>query len=58
MGSATPCPSSWYHHFRGRTDLLLALGHKNEHYQDPLLLRQILGGIEWAMDRNNKEGSR
>jgi len=26
-----------------------ALGHKKEHYADPLLPRQIFGGIQWVM---------
>lgn len=48
-------PLAWYHHFEGGRVFYTALGHKNEHYQDPLLLRQILGGIQWAMDRTQKE---
>ena len=26
-----------------------ALGHKKEHYSDPILTKHILGGILWAM---------
>jgi type 1 glutamine amidotransferase len=48
-------PLAWYHHFEGGRVYYTALGHKNEHYQDTLLLRQILGGIQWAMDRSQKE---
>lgn len=50
-------PLAWYHYFEGGRVYYLALGHKNEHYQNPLMLQQILGGIEWAMDRGNKESS-
>lgn len=50
-------PLSWYHYFEGGRVYYLALGHKNEHYQDPLMLQQILGGIQWAMDRSSKESS-
>ena len=50
-------PLSWYHNFEGGRVYYLALGHKNEHYKDPLLLQQILGGIQWAMERNRKEAS-
>ena len=42
-------PLAWYHNFEGGRVYFIALGHKKEHYSDPLLYGQILGGIEWAM---------
>lgn len=50
-------PLAWYHYFEGGRVYYIALGHKSEHYQHPLLLQQILGGIQWAMDRTQKEVS-
>jgi len=48
-GSAMPV--AWFHRFEGARVFHTALGHKKEHYRDPRLLRQILGGIQWAMGR-------
>lgn len=42
-------PLAWYHNFEGGRAFFTALGHKKEHYSDPLLYRQLLGGIKWAM---------
>lgn len=42
-------PLAWYHNFEGGRVYFIALGHKKEHYSDPLLYSQILGGIQWAM---------
>ena len=50
FGNAVPL--AWYHVFEGGRVYYIALGHKNEHYQNPLFLRQVLGGIEWAMGRD------
>lgn len=48
-------PLAWYHYFEGGRVYYLALGHKKEDYKNPLLLQQILGAIEWAMDRGPTE---
>jgi type 1 glutamine amidotransferase len=41
-------PVSWCHAVgRGRS-WYTSLGHRDEHYRDPLFLRHILGGIRWA----------
>jgi type 1 glutamine amidotransferase len=42
-------PLAWYQRFDGGREFYLALGHKKEDYENPLLLRLILGGIQWAM---------
>lgn len=42
-------PLSWYHNVgRGRA-FYTGLGHKIEHYANPILTSNILGGILWAM---------
>jgi type 1 glutamine amidotransferase len=42
-------PLAWYHEVDGGRAFFTALGHAKEHYSNPLLLKQILGGIQWAM---------
>lgn len=42
-------PLAWYHEFEGGRSFYVALGHKNEHYKDPILYKMIQGGILWAM---------
>lgn len=44
-------PLAWFHRFEGARVFHTALGHKKEHYKDPRMLQQILGGIEWAMGK-------
>ncbi len=51
-------PLAWYHYFEGGRVYYLALGHKKEDYRNPMLLRQILGAIEWAMERGSGEVSK
>lgn len=42
-------PMSWYHDFDGGRSFYTALGHVDESYTDPLFLKHILGGIQYAM---------
>ena len=42
-------PLAWRHEFDGGREWYTALGHKPEHYSDPLFAQHILGGILWAM---------
>jgi type 1 glutamine amidotransferase len=42
-------PLAWFITEGGTRRFYTALGHKKEHYSDPLLYGQILGGILWAM---------
>jgi len=44
-------PLAWYQSFDGGREFYLALGHKKEDYENPLLTKLILGGIQWAMGR-------
>jgi type 1 glutamine amidotransferase len=44
-------PLSWYNNFDGGRQYYISLGHKKEHYAEPLFRRQLLGGILWALGR-------
>ena len=41
-------PLAWSHEVGKGRAFYTALGHKKEHYSNPLLVNQILGGIQWA----------
>ncbi len=45
-------PVAWCHEFDGGRQWYTALGHAIEHYQDPVFLKHILGGIEWVTSKN------
>ncbi len=42
-------PISWYHEFDGGRAFYTGLGHTHEAYSDPLFLKHVLGGINYAM---------
>ena len=42
-------PMAWYHTYEGGRIFYTELGHTNESYSDPMYLKHILGGIEYAM---------
>jgi uncharacterized protein len=42
-------PMAWYHEYDGGRAFYTELGHVEESFSDPLYLRHILGGIEYAM---------
>jgi type 1 glutamine amidotransferase len=42
-------PMAWYHEYDGGRAFYTELGHTEESYTDPLYVRHILGGIEYAM---------
>jgi type 1 glutamine amidotransferase len=44
-----PHPMSWYHDFDGGRSFYTELGHTEESYSDPLYLKHLLGGINYAM---------
>ncbi|HEY4154346.1 MAG TPA: ThuA domain-containing protein [Puia sp.] len=44
-------PMAWYHSFDGGRAFYTELGHTDESYSDPLYLKHILGGIEYAMGK-------
>jgi type 1 glutamine amidotransferase len=42
-------PLAWYHNVGKGRAFYTALGHKKEHYADPILSKHVLGGILWAI---------
>ena len=42
-------PIAWYHEFEGGRSFYTALGHFPEHYEDPLFLKHLLAGIQYAL---------
>ncbi|MCR8559787.1 ThuA domain-containing protein [Mucilaginibacter sp. BJC16-A38] len=42
-------PMAWYHNYDGGRAWYTELGHVDESYSDPLFLKHILGGIQWAI---------
>jgi type 1 glutamine amidotransferase len=44
-------PMAWYHLYDGGRAFYTELGHTEESYSDPVYLKHLLGGIEWAMKR-------
>jgi type 1 glutamine amidotransferase len=44
-------PLAWYHNFDGGREFYLALGHNQQDYTNPTLIRLIQGGILWAIGR-------
>jgi uncharacterized protein len=42
-------PMSWYHDYDGGRGFYTELGHTNESYADPLYLKHLLGGIQYAI---------
>ena len=47
-------PVAWCHDFGGGRAFYTALGHTKESYAEPLFLKHLLGGIEWAAGRDGK----
>jgi cytochrome c len=44
-------PLAWFHEFDGGRAFYTALGHTKESYTEPLFLKHLLGGIEYAMGK-------
>src|SRR5450432_3761100 len=44
-------PMAWYHLFDGGRAFYTEMGHTDESYLDPVYLKHLLGGIEWAMNK-------
>lgn len=42
-------PMAWYHAYDGGRAFYTELGHTNESFSDPLYLKHLLGGIEYAI---------
>ena len=50
-----PHPMAWYHDFDGGRSFYTELGHVEESYTDPLYLKHLLGGINYAMGISKME---
>jgi len=42
-------PLAWFHEFEGSRQFFTALGHKIEHYSDPLFRRHLIEGVLWVL---------
>lgn len=47
-------PMAWYHDYDGGRAFYTALGHTEESYTDPLFLKHLLAGIQYAIGDNEK----
>jgi cytochrome c len=47
-------PMAWYHDYDGGRAFYTALGHTEESYTDPLYLKHLLAGIQYAIGDNIK----
>lgn len=45
-------PMAWYHEYDGGRAFYTELGHTNESYADPLYLKHLLGGIQYAIGKH------
>lgn len=45
-------PIAWYHNYDGGRAFYTGLGHTKESYSEPLFLRHLLGGIQYAIGEN------
>ncbi len=45
-------PMSWYHDYDGGRAFYTELGHTDESYADPLYLKHLLGGIQYAIGKH------
>lgn len=48
----TETPMAWYHDYDGGRAFYTGLGHRDEDYEDPLFLKHLLGGIQYAIGEN------
>lgn len=48
-------PMAWYHKFDGGRAFYTGLGHVDASYSDPLFLKHLLGGIEYAAGQKKME---
>lgn len=45
-------PFAWYHEFDGGRAFYTGAGHTSESYSEPLFLKHLLGGIQYAIGKN------
>jgi uncharacterized protein len=48
-------PLAWWHTSSGGRSFYTALGHKKEHYSEPVFVKHLAGGILWAMGQQVKQ---
>jgi len=48
-------PIAWYHNFDGGRSFYTGLGHVDGSYTDPMFLKHLLGGIQYAMGQKSME---
>ncbi|HEY0174918.1 MAG TPA: ThuA domain-containing protein [Pedobacter sp.] len=48
-------PISWYHAYDGGRSFYTGLGHVDASYTDPMFLKHLLGGIQYAMGQKHME---
>ncbi|TDO24504.1 ThuA domain-containing protein [Pedobacter duraquae] len=48
-------PMSWYHDFDGGRSFYTELGHTEASYSDPLYLKHLLGGLQYALGTKKME---
>jgi len=46
-------PLAWCQEFEGGRQFYTSLGHKIEHYADPVFRQHLLGGIRWVLGETN-----
>ncbi len=46
-------PLAWCHEFDGGRQFYTSLGHKIEHYSEPVYRQHMLGGIRWVLGQTN-----
>jgi cytochrome c len=47
-------PIMWYHEFEGGRSWYTGMGHTQESYHDPLFLKMLAEGIEWACGNSKR----
>ena len=50
-------PLAWCHEFDGGRQFYTSLGHKIDHYSDPVFRKHLLGGIRWVLRETRTNGS-
>jgi type 1 glutamine amidotransferase len=53
--NGTSHPMAWYHDYDGGRAFYTGLGHVDASYSDPLFLKHLLGGIEYAAGQRKME---
>lgn len=52
--NGNPHPMSWYHDYDGGRAFYTALGHTDESYKEENFLKHLLGGIQYAIGKNEE----